>query len=66
VTPARFSWRCSRCRRFCDEPVSYGWGPAWSSRSCGQTIDLEAKQELDGRVVSVKALPIMNVSPSRP
>jgi hypothetical protein len=49
----RFRWRCSRCARDCDEPVRYGWGPAWSS--CGQTIALFVRPELDRRVVSVQA-----------
>jgi hypothetical protein len=50
----RFSWRCSRCRRFCDEEVHFGWGPAWAKcSSCLQTIDIVVKRELDGRVVAV-------------
>jgi hypothetical protein len=53
--PRRFRWRCSRCRRQCDEPVHYGWGPAWAKcSSCPQTIDLVVKRELDRRIVGVK------------
>ena len=52
---SRFSCRCSRCGRENDEPVHYGWGPAWAKcPSCPETIDLEVKRELDGRVISVK------------
>jgi hypothetical protein len=63
----RFQWRCSRFRRFCDEPVNYGWGPAWAKcSSCPQTIELVVKRELDSRVVRVEALPTMNGLPARP
>lgn len=56
MTPTRFRWRCSRCARECDEPVRYGWGPAWSSCTCGKPVDLEVRRELDGHVVSVAAV----------
>jgi hypothetical protein len=53
----RFQWRCSRCRRENDEPVVYGWGPAYAKcSSCPQTVDLEVKLELDGGVVRVVPL----------
>jgi hypothetical protein len=52
----RFRRRCERCRRQCDEEVTYGWGPAWAKcSSCPQTIDLVVRRELDGRVVGVEA-----------
>jgi hypothetical protein len=63
----RFRWRCSRCRRDNNEPAHYGWGPAYAKcSSCPQTIDLVVKRELDGRVVKVEALPMMNSSHPRP
>lgn len=51
----RFRWRCTRCARDCDEPVRCGWGPPWSSCTCGVIVMLEIQCELDGRIVKVAA-----------